>query len=155
PLDLAPETPGVLEQLFSRLEERRHHGPMLVRHALACLAAARQGLSERELLDVLSRDGGVLGDFHAASPTERSKAVEDGLKRLPPIYWSRLYFDLAHYLSERQADATTVLAFYHRQVAEAADRLYLAGDARRRTHQLLASYFAGQPHQLRDPAQRP
>jgi Domain of unknown function (DUF4062) len=155
PLDLAPDTPGVLEQLVTRLEERRNHGPVLVRHALGYLAAAREGLSDLELLDVLSGDEEVLRDFHDSSPTEKSKPAQERLTRLPLIYWSRLYFDLIHYLSNRKADDTTVLSFYHRQVAEVVDQRYLVGDARRRAHQLLAAYFEGQPHQFRDLSQRP
>ncbi len=69
PRDLAGDTAGLLRQLFDRLEERRHHSPVLVRHCLGYLAASRHGLMEFELLAVLSDDTEVMQDFHDHSPT--------------------------------------------------------------------------------------
>jgi hypothetical protein len=155
PLDLAADTPGVLAQLFDRLEERRHHGLVLVRHALGYLAAGRHGLSEPELLDVLSADEEVMRDFHDSSPTERAKPAGERLRRLPLIFWSRLYADVARYLGERQADGATVLSFYHRQVAAVVAGRYLAGEPGRRGHAQLAAYFRGQPHEFRQAGQAP
>ena len=54
---------------FARLAHEGNHGAVLVSHALGYLAASRYGLSEDELLDLLSRDPEVyrwflLGSFH-------------------------------------------------------------------------------------------
>src|SRR5205823_3122348 len=109
-----------------------------VRGALGALAAARNGLTEEELLDVLTADAAVMADFRRRSP--RSPASD----RLPQIIWSRLYFDLEPYLTERRADGTSLMAFYHRQVSEAAAHRFLADDSGRQAHRRLADYFAGQ-----------
>jgi len=132
----------IRDNLFARLAEPGSHGEMLVSHALAYLAASRYGLSEDELVDVLSADEAVKADFHARSP--KSPEVD----RLPVVVWSRLYFDLEPYLSEHAGEGTTLLAFYHRQLGEAAAEQYLAGEQERHAaHRGIAQYF----QQVADP----
>ncbi|HCU35194.1 MAG TPA: hypothetical protein DGT21_06940 [Armatimonadetes bacterium] len=128
---------GLVEDMLARIEMPANHGAVLVHWALGYLAAARNGLAEDEMLQVLSRDEQVMADFARRSPD--SPEVDS----LPIVVWSRLRFDLDYYLTERSADNTSLLAFYHRQVGEAAERRYL-GDAphRLRAHRKLGEYFA-------------
>ena len=65
------------------------------------------------------------------------------MNKLAVVLWSRLYFDLAPYLAEHAADGTTLLAFYHRVLGEAATDLYLAGPGGhgKARHAALADYF--------------
>ena len=131
----------ITDELFDRLDDEANHGHVVVAHGLGYLAAARNGLSEDEVLDVLSlagSGGAVLRDFRRRSP--KSPEVE----RLPPILWSRLHADLEPYLTERSADGTTLMTFYHRQLAEAVAERYLVGDHGLARHRELASYFGGQ-----------
>ena len=70
---------------------------MMISRSLGYLASARHGLTEDEILDVLSMDQEVFKDFEDRAyhaPPE---------KRLPVVVWSRLYFDLEPYLTERSA----------------------------------------------------
>ena len=98
------------ENLLGRLAAE--HGKPMVSRALGYLCAARRGLSEDEMLDVLSSDTDVFTDF-------RERAQHDPPEqRLPVIVWSRLYFDLEPYLAERETHGTPVLNFYHRQFGE-------------------------------------
>jgi hypothetical protein len=57
------------------------------------------------------------------------------------VIWSRLYFDLEPYLTERSADGTSLFAFYHRQMSEAVTAQYLSGKEKLARHSLLADYF--------------
>ena len=107
--------------LFPRLADAANHGAAFVSHALGYLAASRYGLAEDELIDVLSDDADVIAAFEAGS---RHKRV---VNKLPVVLWSRLYFDLAPYLAEHAADGTTLLAFYHRVLGEAATELSSPG----------------------------
>ena len=63
------------------------------------------------------------------------------MDRLPVVIWSRLHFDLEPYLTERSADGTSLLAFYHRQFSEAVKTEYLPSDNMSKRHELLAAYF--------------
>jgi WD40 repeat protein len=130
---------GVIDTLLNRLSLEGNHGPLLVSRSLGYLAAARYGLTEDEMLDVLSDDEKVWEDFFARrhhDPPER---------RLPVIVWSRLFLDLEPYLSERSAPGGTVTSFYHRQLAEQTAARFLAGEDGRLRHASLAGYFAAKP----------
>lgn len=141
---LAGDVQGILLNMLQRLEQPRNHGRALVEHALGNLAAAKNGLTEEELLDVLSAESSVMEWFYNQSPTERAKDPEDRIKRLPRVIWSRLHAALKPYMAERRADGTNVMSFYHRQVAEAVMRRYLpVEDTRFAAHQRLAEYFHG------------
>jgi len=60
------------------------------------------------------------------------------------VLWSRLYFDLGPYLTERSADGASLMTFYHRQLAEAVAEDYLTGENKRDRHCALARYFGAQ-----------
>jgi WD40 repeat protein len=124
---------GVIDTLFDRLASNANHGPVLVERSLGYLAAARYGLTEGEVLDVLTADDTVWSDF------DRRKHHEVSERRLPVVVWSRLSLDLEPYLTERAAPGGTVIAFYHRQLAERA-----AAWSQDR-HSDLARYFLGRP----------
>lgn len=138
PVDLAPTITGIIRQLFDRLSSNANHGDVVVARSLGYLAAAKNGLSEDEILDLLSLDEAVRADFEARA---KHKPPEE---RLPVIVWSRLYFDLEPYLTERSADGASLLSFYHRQLREVVEAKFLAGDDRVDRHAHLARYFGGQ-----------
>jgi hypothetical protein len=135
---LTPTIRGIIRQLFGRLSLDSNHGQMVVSRSLGYLAASKNGLSEDEILDVLSLDEDVRDDFKARA---KHTPPED---RLPVIVWSRLYFDLEPYLTERSADNASLLSFYHRQLREVVEALYLSGDDKPHRHAHLSSYFAKQ-----------
>ena len=83
----------------------------------------------------------------------RAEAAPD--RRLPLVIWSRLYFDLKHYLAEHSADETTVLAFYHRQLKQAIAEHYLEASVRAARSRHLARYFARQPLERRSLSELP
>ena len=134
----------IRKNLFARLSVPANHGGVLVRHALGYLAASRFGLSEDEVLDVLSLDDAVLDDFATRS---FQKLPE---RRLPIVAWSRLYFDLAPYLAERSSENATLLAFYHNQLRDAARAEYLEGEHTQRRNAALAAYFGGRSDPAKD-----
>ncbi|HVR29975.1 MAG TPA: DUF4062 domain-containing protein [Thermoanaerobaculia bacterium] len=139
--------PGAVRALIERLSDDANHGAVLTTQASSYLVAARHGLTEDELLDLLSADAAVLAAFRLRSP--RSPRVA----RLPVVVWSRLYLDLEPYLTERQADGTRVIGFYHRQLAEVLAHEHLDPATLRRAHQSLAAHFDGQQAWL-DPVSR-
>src|SRR5262249_45689562 len=88
---LAADTAGIIAEFLAELSSVHHHEPALVRRALGYLAAAKDGLSARELTELLSGDGEVMG----ALSSERHGVLTD---RLPPSAWVRLNRDLAAFL---------------------------------------------------------
>ena len=130
---------GVVDTLFDRLANNANHGPVLVERSLSYLAAARYGLSEDEVLDVLTADDAVWSDF------DQRKHHEVTGRRLPVVVWSRLSLDLEPYLTERAAPGGTVTAFYHRQLAERVTGRFLAGAELQARHDDLARHFSAKP----------
>jgi hypothetical protein len=111
-IQLNPDIPGLIRALFARLSMDINHGEIIVSRSLGYMAAGKNGLSEDELIDVLSRDHDVFEDFKNRSYHQPPE------QRLPVVVWSRLYFDLEPYLAERKADGVSLLSFYHRQLGE-------------------------------------
>lgn len=146
---LGSGVPGVVDTLFERLADDKNHGRVMTRQALAYLLAGRNGLTEDELLEVLSGDASVLQAFQQRNP--RSPRVD----KLPVVVWSRLFFDLEPYLTERQADGTRTIGFYHRQVAEVFRDEHVGTAALKAAHRALGAYFSTQPHWLESEARVP
>jgi WD40 repeat protein len=133
----------VIADMLARLEEPANHGRVLVERALGYLRAARHGLAEDEVLQVLSADEEVMANFRERSPFSPEVAG------LPAVIWSRLCLDLRPYLAERAADGTSLLSFYHRQVGAVVGERYLGDEgARLEAHRRLEKYFRGQPSWL-------
>jgi WD40 repeat protein len=128
---LAGDVPGVVRDMLARLRDKKQHGDALVKTFIGLLSAARHGLSETEILELLSEDETVMVDLKARS-TRSPEA-----KGIPAVVWLRLYHDLAPYLIERSADNTVLLAFYHRQVGETVKQDYI----RPEWHTRLARFF--------------
>lgn len=111
----------LLEQVLARYEaDYERDRPGLVRDAFSLLWAARRGLSETELLELLGTPG---------SP-------------LPHAFWARLSLAAEQGL----VSASGLLRFAHEYLATAVRDRYLADEAdRRAAHARLAAYFAGRP----------
>jgi WD40 repeat protein len=140
--ELESDIVGLLTRLFGRLTSEAQHGRVLVARALGYLEASRNGLTEDELLDLLSVDQEVIEDFRRRSPESPASG------RLPVVVWSRLRFDLEPYLASQGADGTTTLTFYHPTTfGEAVRATFLPAAERTERHHALAAYFASMPHQ--------
>ena len=182
-VDLKPDIPGIIRQLFGRLSLDTNHGAVIVSRSLGYLAAAKSGLSEVEVLDVLAGDADVYANFLSVArhiPSDLrphliayiqeigetrspeawlssvcndqprfTEHIEKLLGRapglqLPVVLWSRLYFDLEPYLTERSADGISLLSFYHRQLREVVEADFLTNTDKRARHDHLANYFGRQ-----------
>ncbi|KAI6242069.1 NACHT domain-containing protein [Aphelenchoides fujianensis] len=116
-----------IHALFDRTESQ--HGKLLVSHALSYITAAKSGISDSELEDLISLD-----DKYHLPP----------VRRIPPLLWSRIRADLPGYLSERAADGVIVLNWYHEQFRAAANERYFKNlNHLQNTHSSCADYFLG------------
>jgi len=137
--ELNTDIPGMFLNLFARLSSDANHGKVLLSKALGYLGSSKNGLTEDELIDVLSYDKEVVEDF-----IHYSFLLPPG-ERLPVVIWSRLYFDLEPYLTDRTANGTTLITFYHRQLADVVRTEFLEGESKNERHKRLANYFNYQP----------
>ena len=103
---------GVLDAIFNRLAGDGNHGKSMVENSLGYLAASRYGLSEDELIGLLSCNESVWSDF------QRNARYEIGERRLPFVVWSRLRYDLEPYLSARATEGGLLLTLSYGQIEE-------------------------------------
>jgi len=136
---LADDAASRLQQLLMWLEEDAQHGPVLPAAAFGLIGASRYGLSEPELIDLLSHDTQVMEDFRRRYP------YAPPVSRLPQSVFSRLVNDLGSLMTSGLADGVVVHRVFHRLVHDACIHRYL--DARRaaQRHRQLADYFGSQP----------
>nr|XP_018912430.1 PREDICTED: NACHT and WD repeat domain-containing protein 2 isoform X2 [Bemisia tabaci] len=131
---LASTVMDSIMMLFERIEKQ--HGRILVFHALAYITAAKSGLSESELEDLISLDDRVLDDVYQYHLPP--------VRRIPPLLWTRIRNDLPNYLSEREADGVSVMNWYHRQFRDAAKERYFKNmNMALYFHSSIADYYLG------------
>lgn len=124
----------LIMKLYERIEIQ--HGKTLVAHAFGYITAAKSGVSESELEDLLSLDEKVLNDVYQYHLPP--------VRRIPPLLWTRIRSDLPGYLSEREADGVNVVGWYHRQFIEAARERYFRNlNFASTIHANLSEYFLG------------
>ena len=138
---------SLLDQLFERLSRPENHTSLLVERTLGYLTAARRGLTENEILEVLYADPEYKAALDDANLRNRNQLPANA-RRIPIAIWSRLRFDIAPYLSERAAPGGSMLTFYHRQVAEWVRKHFEKANGQNwQPHRRLVTYF----HRRADP----
>ena len=130
---LADNTAAIIAQLLRDLSDVHHHERALVIRTLGYLAAAKEGLSVKELTEVLSRDQGVMQAISSEKYGARTA-------KLPPSVWVRLNRQLAPFLIEKRIDEQPLLQFFHRQVVHVVREQYYE-PAKTALHGALAEYF--------------
>jgi WD40 repeat protein len=133
---------AMVENLITRrLLEGESHPPVFATRALAYITAGRFGLAEEELDHALATDAAVKSEFMAQN-AQTGQTWDADSKRLPPILWSRLHFDLQPYLAKAQVDGTLTFRWFHREIAEEIAKRYLASvKEREEVHGHLADTF--------------
>jgi len=129
-------TTELINRFFDNLEKK--HSFTFVSKSIGYIVAAKNGLMETELDDLLSLDDEVLDNAYQYWPPPNKNSV-----RVPGLLWARMRHDLGENLVERQSNGKTVLAFYHRQFVEVARKRYLNEDRKKNIHSALSLYFLG------------
>ena len=122
-----------------KLLVQEQHPKIFTERALAYLTASRFGLAENEIGRALGRDRDVRVEFQENEKTQRKW---DDDQSLPPIMWSRLFFDLQAYLGFAQIDGKILMRWFHREFDDVFKARYLAtNDDRKTIHGVLADAF--------------
>lgn len=121
PSSLPSSVRGMIAMTYKEME--KEHGEKLVEGFLALLGSSQDGLSERNIADILSADEEALGGKHVVGSL--LEFYSPPIRRVPPYLIARLICDLDDYLVERGANGIKVLGLYHRQFIEVAHSLYL------------------------------
>lgn len=121
--------------LFQHIEER--HGAILTTHVLRYITAARFGLTELELMDILSCDDELLTMIYPYHLPE--------VLRFPHRLWTAMRKDLGPMLKETSKDQRTVLTWSESVLAKVAKERYLGTPSIvQNTHHRVSAYFIGE-----------
>lgn len=129
-----------------RLSDLRRHGRVLVASALGYLLAARDGLAEDELRELLAQDERVIEDLTERFPYFPLPVEGGAAPRVPDVVLSRLLFDLSPYLIEYPVDGQALMRLAHGEFNRAARRHVARTDGRPAAdwHRRVAGYFRDQ-----------
>ena len=102
---------GLVREMTKELIRPERHGAPIVGEALCFLTLDRTGLTDREMIELLSENDYVrkaleAGSFH---PIDTQK---EGW-RLPSVLWSRLRYDLSPFLRTYMSKVGQVTTIYH------------------------------------------
>ena len=123
-----------IEKVFDRVE--RAHGSLLVTHILGYLAASKGGLSESELLDILSLDEIVLNDIF--------KNFHPNVRRFPVSFLVQIRQDLDGYLEEKETDGILILQWRFSDFSTVAAKRYMSNEYLKKfLHSTIADYYMG------------
>ena len=116
-----------------------HHQKLLVSRTMGYLECAKNGLSEKEILDVLSLDRDVINVIENQFHKNLSN-------KIPVAPWARLYSHLSPFLINKMSDNVSLIALFHRQFKNAI-RTEILNDfsETNKLHKNLATYFNQQP----------
>ena len=144
PADLPATVEGLIDTIFTSLE--KNHGQLLMSAFCGLLAVSKQGISENDLVDIMSTDDELLDSvlqYH-----------KPPVKRIPYHLVARLKFDLRNYLVDRGEYNKTVLYWFHRQFWQCAENKYLKvgtpqeGDQKDKYALLVIKYFSEEAHKV-------
>ncbi|MDO9304437.1 MAG: tetratricopeptide repeat protein, partial [Sulfuricurvum sp.] len=114
---LASTQKGIIEEFITNLTKLHHHDQRFVHKVLGYLYASRDGLSESELLQLISTDEAFI---ESMAP----ETYHDNLtKELPMVHWSRLHTQLKPFLSIKRQDNEDLMYFFHREFEDSIKSL--------------------------------
>ena len=110
----------------SLFQEKGDTYKILRRHALGFFALSNVGLTEFEVIELLSRDKAVIEEIRRQQPQKRYQEALDNITRrskIPMALWAMLYSDLRHLLIEIHDGGTGVLKLRHGRLQQEALRI--------------------------------
>jgi len=129
---LAKNEAELIVQFLNFIQKQYHHEESLVKKTLGLISASKDGLSEEELIDLFSRDKEFLQQF-------QNKRYQQ-LDRLPTAIWSRFYYYIVEFFTEKLIDGEMLITPFHRIISETIKKEYYETKAEK-LHKELADYF--------------
>ncbi|RLD46283.1 MAG: hypothetical protein DRI88_07775 [Bacteroidetes bacterium] len=129
---------GSVLSFINNLSRLYHHKKLLVKRTFGYIVCAKNGLSEKEVLDVLSVDKEVM--------TLIENQYHQNLSgKIPIAPWARLYSQISPFLIEKMSDNVSLISLFHRQFIHAVNTNILADPGEKKElHTKLANYFSAQ-----------
>ena len=119
----------LINLILTDLSKPIKHGEILVKTALSFLTLDRIGVSDSEMLSLLADDDEVYNSIKESCKRNKHEIKENGLRRLPAVFWIRLCNDLKTILRSRITDVGQMNTIFHNGIRQALEKRYLKGDS--------------------------
>nr|XP_056711044.1 uncharacterized protein LOC130482358 [Euleptes europaea] len=121
----------------------KSHGEQVVKKVAAYVTLSRNGITQEELLDLMSMDEAVV--------QETAKFQNVSVSAFPLVLWMKLLDDLGEHLKEQRSDDTYVFSWAHTSLKHVClDRYLKTQDSWLSLHATFADYYLGRmSHDLR------
>ncbi|XP_077158423.1 uncharacterized protein LOC143819984 isoform X2 [Paroedura picta] len=138
---LPQNIPDLYTRMLSRME--KSHGEQVMKKMAAYVTLSRNGITQEELLDLMSMDEAVIQEI--------AKFQNVAVSAFPLVLWMKLLDDLGEHLKEQRSDNTYVFSWAHTSLKWVCLERYLkTQDAQISLHAIFADYYLGRmSHDLR------
>lgn len=121
-------------KFFENVIKKHYIKKELLELTLGLISASKDGLSESELIDILSNEKDILSLY------ERESSSYPNLQKLPDAIFSKMYYHIQDIFTERFIDDEMLINPYHRIVEEVLKEKYYNSLAEE-LHTKLEKYF--------------
>lgn len=131
---LPQNIPDMYSWTLSRME--KIHGEQVVKRMAAYMTLSRNGITQEELLDLMSRDDAVI--------QELATFQKVSIPGFPLVLWMKLLDDLGDHVREQRTDNTYVFRWAHMSLKHVCTERYLkTQDSQVSLHATIADYYLG------------
>ena len=134
-IDIANDVPSAVNEFIDNLKNLYYQEERLIQKVLSYIAFSKYGISENELLDLLSED--IKKDKKLQKRVFFIQKTDDIV--FPTSLWASLYSLLEPFLTLVQKDDKLLINFVHRQFVWTVSKRY--EKYKEETHAILAKYF--------------
>lgn len=132
--ELGESEKELIKSFFKNIIKKHDVKDELLSLTLGFISASKDGLSESEIIDILSIDKKILNMY------ERDNTSYPKLTALPASIFSKMYYHIQDIFTEKNIDGEMLMKPYHRIIEEVINEEILEDD-RIIFHQKLAEYF--------------
>jgi WD40 repeat protein len=133
---LPKDTQGLIRHVLRGISREVEFGDILTKHVLGYLGCAQHGLSESELVSLISKDKSVIDKVEEPYKRKRQSEI------LPHALWVPVLDEIRPFLGMGRSNGFQTLQFHHKSYQAAVKAEYLSDDQFTATlHKRLADYF--------------
>jgi hypothetical protein len=135
--DQLPESLQIaIMKFINGLSSIKGHGKMFVKYLISFLSASRTGLTEDEIIYLLSNNKNVMDEYR------NSFTMSADIGRIPDILLSRFRLDISKFLKEISWRKYLLISFYHKEFDRVISSEYFIDNGfASQIHKELADYF--------------
>ena len=137
-IDIADDIPSAINEFIDNLENLYHQEKLLIQKVLSYITFSKYGISENELLDLLSKEIKSDKKFYNKVFFIKNVSLSKNIS-FPISLWASLSSLLEPFLTLVYKDDKLLINFFHRQFIETVSKRY--EKYKQETHLKLAEYF--------------